>query len=192
MEYVVLGWPPDEPTLRLDYRRFAYAGKFVMSDTGKAVVVTGDGDPTLSISDDEYDDGVLAAVSFSPDRTREGVLWLRYVTVRDDQRGDGLGPRLCRLVVERAGGRGYTECRIAVNNPFAYEALHRSGFGWTGDTAGMAELVLSTDAPRTTARYRAGIDALRDRDPGDPEASFLASRSDTAPPVVEAPAACER
>ena len=38
MEYVLLGWPPDGPTLRLDHRRFAYAGKFVMSTTGKAVV----------------------------------------------------------------------------------------------------------------------------------------------------------
>ena len=38
MEVVVIGWPPNGPTLRLDYRRFSYAGKFVMSNTGKAVV----------------------------------------------------------------------------------------------------------------------------------------------------------
>ncbi|ERH03826.1 MAG: hypothetical protein J07HR59_00951, partial [Halorubrum sp. J07HR59] len=37
MEFTVLGWPPEAPTLRLDFRTFAYAGKFVMSTTGKAV-----------------------------------------------------------------------------------------------------------------------------------------------------------
>ncbi|MUV90296.1 GNAT family N-acetyltransferase, partial [Halapricum sp. CBA1109] len=43
MEYALLGWADDGPTLRLDHERFAYAGKFVMSATGKAVA-RADGD----------------------------------------------------------------------------------------------------------------------------------------------------
>ena len=38
MAFVVLGWPDDKPRLRLDYRRFAYAGKFVTGRLGVAVV----------------------------------------------------------------------------------------------------------------------------------------------------------
>ena len=38
MEFALLGWPEDGHSLRLDYREFAYAGKFVMTSTGKAVV----------------------------------------------------------------------------------------------------------------------------------------------------------
>ena len=97
----MLGWPPDGPTLRLDYRRFSYAGKFVMSNTGKAVVR----DPGET-SDREYDDAVLAAVAFNDDRTDSSTLWLRYVTVRNDRRGEGLGPQLCRadLLVAAVGG----------------------------------------------------------------------------------------
>jgi len=44
MEFVVLGWPDDEPRLRLDYRRFAYAGKFVTGRLGIAVVRNPAGD----------------------------------------------------------------------------------------------------------------------------------------------------
>lgn len=184
MEYVVLGWPPDGPTLRLDYRRFAYAGKFVMSDTGKAVVRNS----SMADPDSEYDEDVLAAVSFGPDRETGDVLWLRYVTVRDDQRGEGLGPRLCRFAVDRGRDRGFAEARIAVNNPYAYEALHRAGLGWTGAEAGLAELVLSTDAPRTRERYQAGLDVFRERDLTAAEQSFLDSRADAGPPpLVAAP-----
>ena len=82
MERLVLGWPSDGPTLRLDHRRFSYAGKFVMSNTGKAVVR----DPGAA-TDREYDDAVLAAVAFNEDRTDPATMWLRYVTVRGDRRG---------------------------------------------------------------------------------------------------------
>jgi GNAT superfamily N-acetyltransferase len=192
MEFVVLGRADEGPPLRLDYRRFAYAGKFVTSDTGKAVVLKGTDASELrdrerpSTAPEEYDDGVFAAVSFSPDRERPGVLWVRYVAVRDDHRGEGLGPRLCRFVVERAAEWDYGTCRIAVNNPFAYEALHRAGFGWTGETAGLAELVLSTDAPRTDERYRSGLAEFRDRDLSDAERSFLAGRREASAPAVVA------
>jgi len=127
MECILLGWPPDGPTLSLDHERFAYAGKFVMSATGKAVA---------------REDGTVGAVAFSADRTDETCLRLRYVTVRDDRRGEGIGPRLLRFVSERAREHGYESVRIAVNNPFAYEACSRAGFAFTGQETGLAELVL--------------------------------------------------
>lgn len=178
----LLGWPADGPTLRLDYRRFSYAGKFVMSNTGKAVV-RGEGS-----SDSEFDDSVVAAVAFNADRTDPETLWLRYVTVRDDRRGEGLGPRLCRFVVERAAERDYERVRIAVNNPFAYEALYRAGFSFTGEETGIAELVLErpTDAPaeRPMARYRAGLDRYRQRDLSESERAFLERKQGEEPPAL--------
>lgn len=190
METVLLGWPDDGPTLRLDYRRFSYAGKFVMSTTGKAVVRSsesdkrGAGDETA-----EFDDDVLAAVAFNADRTDSETLWLRYVTVRDDRRGEGLGPTVCRFVVDRAGDRGYKRIQIAVNNPFAYEALYRAGFVFTGDETGLAELVLSrpADAPvdaRSKKRYQDGLDRYRERDLSSAERAFLDRKRDTESPDI--------
>jgi len=185
MDPVVLGWPPDGPTLRLDYRRFSYAGKFVMSNTGKAVVRT---DAPATESGSEYDDDVIAAVAFNEDRTDPTTLWLRYVTVRDDRRGGGLGPRLCAFVTARAGERGYDRARIAVNNPFAYEALYRAGFAFTGEETGIAELLLErpTDDPagdRSAATYQAGLDRYRRRDLSDAEGAFLERKADADPPA---------
>ncbi|MUV59057.1 GNAT family N-acetyltransferase [Halogeometricum sp. CBA1124] len=190
MQFVLLGWPDEGPTLRLDYRRFAYAGKFVMSNTGKAVVV--DRWDTRSVPSTEYDTGVVAAVAFNADRTDASTLWIRYVTVRADRKGETLGPRLCAFLARAARGAGYETLKIAVNNPFAYEALHKAGFAWTGETTGLAELVLErpADAPATrhTATYRAGLDRYRDRDLGDPESSFLDSRAGATPPTLVAAA----
>ena len=181
MERLVLGWPPDGPTLRLDYRRFSYAGKFVMSNTGKAVVRDED-----EATDGEYDDDVLAAVAFNEDRTDASALWLRYVTVRHDRRGEGLGPSLCSLVVDRAADCGHDRVRIAVNNPFAYEALYRAGFGFTGEETGLAELVLKRPADRPAGRdadaYRAGLDRFRARDLSAAETGFLEDRRGADPP----------
>jgi hypothetical protein len=221
MDVRVLGWPGDDATLRLDYRRFGYAGKFVVPATGKAVLRESPPDlppveeplpPTLDTGD--FDHEVVAAVAFSPDRTDAATLWLRYVTVRRDRRGEGLGPRLCAHVTRLAHGRGYDRVRIAVNNPFAYEALHKAGFAWTGRETGLAELVLEhpppegplsgadangegggvTDTadeqdvesrtPTPRERYQAGLDRYRDRDRGEPERSFLARKAGRAPPRV--------
>lgn len=178
MEYRLLGWPPDGPRLRLDYRAFAYAGKFVTGDSGKAVVWDESGvDPTSS-----YDRAVRAAASFSPDRQDADSLWIRYVDVAVDDRGRGLGSRLCRFVVDRAVERGFDAVWIAVNNPVAYHAVHKAGFGFTGEEAGLAELVCSTTAPRTRARYQAGLERFRDPDhPADADA-FLEARSGEPPP----------
>jgi GNAT superfamily N-acetyltransferase len=180
MDCRLLGWPPDGPRLRLDHREFAYAGKFVTSSTGKAVVVEGD----LRIPDprEGYATGVVAAVAFSEDRTDSETLWLRYVTVRTDRRGEGIGPRLCAFVCGRGRERGYDRFRIAVNNPFSYEALYRAGFAFTGRETGLAELVLERPGDRSPARYRDGLDRFRDRSLSDAENSFLAERS-TSPPV---------
>ena len=203
MEYELLGWPPDGPKLRLDYRRFSYAGKFVMTNTGKAIardpasanaeepILEGEG------AEDETDgfierDDIVGAVAFNEDRTDEGTLWLRYVTVAKDRRGEGIGPELCRLVRDRALERGYGRLKIAVNNPFAYEALYRTGFAYTGETTGIAELVLehprpddlADDATRR-ARYQEGLEEFRERDLSEAEADFLESRRGSDPPTAD-------
>ncbi|WP_254528500.1 GNAT family N-acetyltransferase [Natrinema gelatinilyticum] len=181
MEYELLGWPSDGPRLRLDHERFSYAGKFVMTNTGKAVARADDGT-------------IVAAVAFNPDRTDDETLWLRYVTVARDRRGEGIGPALLRRVRDRATERGYDRLRIAVNNPYAYEALYRTGFAYTGDTTGIAELVLEYPAPAVDAdqetqderdRYQAGLDEFRERDLSDDENAFLESRRDSGPPDLE-------
>jgi len=168
MEFALLGWPGDGPTLRLDYREFAYAGKFVMSNTGKAVA--------------REDGEILGAVAFNADRTDPETAWIRYVTVREDRRGEGIGPRLCAFAVERLRER-FSTVSIAVNNPFAYEALYKAGFAFTGETTGVAELVLRTDAPRTQERYQSGLEEYRKRDLSAAEETFLDTRIDTGPPA---------
>ena len=211
MTPVVLGWPPG-PRLRLDHRRFAYAGKFVMSSTGKAVLLEADpsgagadrlGDALLDEADRErlareaegtdwsLDAAVLAAVAFSADRTDPETLRVRYVTVRADRQGEGLGPRLLAFLRDRADERGYARVRIGVNNAFSYEAAYRAGFGWTGEETGLAELVCEWPAPdgRSGERYRAGLDRFRapDRERTEAERSFLAEREGAAPPPVAHP-----
>jgi len=175
MEYAVLGWPDDGPTLRLDHREFSYAGKFVMSNTGKAVArATGSeaGDP-------------VAAIAFNEDRTDAGTAWLRYVTVRDDRRGEGVGARLARFATARLRERGYDRVRIAVNNSFAYHALYKAGFGFTGERTGIAELVLLRPGDRSAARYQSGLDEFRARDGLAPEErSFLDAKAGARPPDV--------
>ncbi|WP_135534210.1 GNAT family N-acetyltransferase [Halostella pelagica] len=167
MDAELLGWPLDGPTLRLDHERFSYAGKFVMSNTGKAVIREGD--------------DIVAAAAFNEDRTDDGALWIRYITARNDRRGEGLGPHLAEFVAERASERGYERVRIAVNNPFAFEALYKAGFGYTGETTGIAELVLERPGDRSGERYRAGLTEFRGRENlSDAERAFLADAE--APP----------
>lgn len=179
MDLRLLGWPPDGPALRLDHREFAYAGKFVTTNTGKAVAVEGE----LRIPDphEDYATGVVGAVAFNADRTDPETLWLRYVTVRADRRGEGIGPRLCVFVCEHAKERGFERFRIAVNNPFSYEALYRAGFAFTGRETGLAELVLERPGDRSAERYHEGLDRFRGRSLSDSEQSFLDGRSGPPP-----------
>ncbi|WP_458187916.1 GNAT family N-acetyltransferase [Haladaptatus sp. NG-WS-4] len=175
MEYALLGWPEDGPTLRLDHEQFSYAGKFVMSNTGKAVArveKTGD------------ENAVVAAIAFNEDRTDDETTWLRYVTVRLDRRGEGIGPKLVRFTTEQVRDRGYQRVRIAVNNLFAFQALYRAGFGFTGEETGIAELVLEYPAERSREAYQAGLDVFRERELSAEEAAFLAEKDGNEPPSV--------
>ncbi|WP_380678084.1 GNAT family N-acetyltransferase [Salinigranum sp. GCM10025319] len=212
MEYALVGWHDDPgggPKLRLDYRVFAYAGKFVTSSTGVAVVRdeadpwslddagtpddadsgddTGDVDPGADGPPQIGDPTVVASVAFNEDRTDADTLWLRYVTVRADRRGEGIGPRLVAFVCERARERGYARCRIAVNNVFSYEALAKVGFAYTGRETGLAELVLDRDLGNESTldaeTYRRGLAVFRDRDLSPAEERFLGARADADPPT---------
>jgi GNAT superfamily N-acetyltransferase len=193
VEFELLGWPEAGPTLRLDYREFAYAGKFVTGDTGKAVfrrtatVVTPEDTPET-----EFDRDVVAAVSFDADRTDPTCAVVRYVTVRGDRRGDGLGPRLLADLIARIDADGrFERVRIAVNNPYAYVAMYRAGFAYTGTETGIAEVVLErpveTPADRDPERYRAGLERFleRDRELDDEQRAFVEGHRARGPPAAE-------
>jgi GNAT superfamily N-acetyltransferase len=158
-----------------------------MSNTGKAIAYEGaplserDDWPPAAREADEPTADVVAAVSFNDDRTDPRTAWIRYVTVRDDRRGDGVGARLCAFAAERLLA-DHDRVKIAVNNPFAYEALHKAGFGFTGEETGIAELVLQRPFEDRAAAYQAGLDRYRERDRSDAEASFLARKADAPPP----------
>jgi GNAT superfamily N-acetyltransferase len=201
VDFELLGWPADGPTLDLDHEQFAYAGKFVMSSTGKTVARNAG--------------EVVAAVAFNADRTDDTTCWLRYVTVRADRRGEGIGPRLLAFTRDAVVDRGFEACKIAVNNPYAYDACYRAGFAFTGEETGIAELVLrwppqdreagsghdsddggEADAQAdaddgVAARYRAGLERFTAREHpdgsggtalSDAEAAFVEAARDRGPP----------
>lgn len=192
MEFELLGWPADGPTLELDHERFAYAGKFGTARTGKAIARERPSTPESATTPNPTppDDEIVGAISFDEDRGAEGALRIRYVTVREDRRGERIGPRLAGFVRVRAGERGYSRVRIAVNNPVAYEALYRAGFAYTGDRTGMAELVLEapvidagsdSTADRSDA-YREGLDAFAERELPEPQRRIVDRSRDCGPP----------
>lgn len=188
MQLRVLGWPVDSPRLKLDHERFAYAGNFATGRTGIAVAVE-DGvvvpdEPSWSPSSEE----VLAAASFDEDRAAENALRVRYVSVREDRRGEGLGPELLAFVVERASERGFDRVRIGVNNPIAYQACYRAGFAFTGEESGMGELVLETTGAvpvrRSQDRYCDGLERFADRDLPPPQDRVVERNVDATPPTT--------
>ena len=185
MEYAVLGDAAGGPQLRLDHREFSYAGKFVMTNTGKAVAR----EEKDGAADENEDAGIVAAVAFNEDRTDSTTAWLRYVTVREDRRGEGVGARLARFAAAELRSWGYDRVKIGVNNPFAYQALYKAGFAYTGERTGLAELVLVHPGERDTERYRSGLDAYRERDDLAPEErSFLDAKAHAEPPdVIDVP-----
>ncbi|MFT4947517.1 MAG: ribosomal protein S18 acetylase RimI-like enzyme [Natronomonas sp.] len=175
MEFRLPGSEADGPTLRLDHEEFAYAGKFVMSGTGKSVA---------------RDDGTLVgAVAFSEDHTDPETVHLRYVTVRECRRGEGIGPRLLRFTAAELS-EAYETVEIAVNNPMAYEACYRAGFAYTGEQAGIAELRMSyRPDDRAGQRYRSGFEQFRERDlPPEHEAVCDRHEKGEPPAVVDVPA----
>jgi GNAT superfamily N-acetyltransferase len=186
VHFAVLGDPDEGPTFRLDWERFAYAGKFVMSNTGKAVAFEGaplaERDNWPPDAREAKTEDVVGAVSFNEDRTDDAVAWLRYVTVRGDRRGDGVGARLCAFAADHLLA-DYDRVQIAVNNPFAYEALHKAGFGFTGEETGIAELVLARPSADREARYQDGLDVYRERDLSDEESAFLDRKRGESPPA---------
>ena len=176
MEFEILGDEADGPTLELDYREFAYAGKFVMSSTGKSVA-RADGD-------------IVGAVAFSEDHSDPGAVRLRYVTVREDRRGGGVGARLLRFTAATLAD-WYGRVLIAVNNPIAYQACYRAGFAFTGQETGIAELLLSygPDGDRSTEMFQTGLQTFETRDLPEAQRAVLADHSDgEPPPVVDVPA----
>ena len=173
MEFEILGDPADGPTLDLDHEQFAYAGKFVMSSTGKSVV---------------RDDGtIVGAIAFDEDRSEPDTARLRYVTVRNDRRGEGLGSQLLGFTAEYLVGSGYDRVLIAANNPIAYRACYRAGFEFTGRETGIAELVLryAPDTVPDPDRYRQGLAVFRGRDLPEQHRAVLST--DEPPAVVELP-----
>lgn len=173
MEFELLGDPEGGPSLDLDHRRFAYAGKFVMSNTGKAVLRSGE--------------DILAAVAFNEDRTEPEAAWLRYVTVRDDKQGEAIGPMLCRSVTAHLHSEGYNRVRIAVNNPAAYEALYRAGFGYTGRETGIAELVLEHPSSRSIEDYRRGYEQFANRELSESGQALVERHRESEPPAIVDP-----
>lgn len=175
MEFEILGRPPAGPTLDLDHEWFAYAGKFVMSSTGKSVV---------------RDEGtVIGAIAFSGDHADPGAVRLRYVTVREDRRGDGVGPRLLRFTAERLRA-DYERVHIAVNNPIAYQACYRAGFAFTGEETGVAELLLAyqSGSDRSAGAYRDGLRTFEGRDLPPAQQALLDRHLDAPPPsIVDVP-----
>jgi len=172
MEFKLLGSPTEGPTLDLDHERFAYAGKFVMSDTGKTVA---------------RDGGTLVgAVAFSEDRSDSTAVRLRYVTVRRDRHGEGIGSRLLRFTATLLAD-DYDRVLIAANNPIAYRACYRAGFVFTGRETGIAELLLAYNpmVQDRGDRYRDGLDVFRDRDLPEKHRAVLDQRE--PPPVVDVP-----
>lgn len=185
MTYRVLGWhddPDGGPRLRLDHERFAYAGKFVLP-TGKAAAL--EPDAVLPDAREGYAEGVVAAAAFDEDRTDPDTLVVRYVTTRTDRRGEGYGTRLLAFVAARAHDRGYGTVRIAVNNPYSYEACAKAGFGYAGRETGLAELVMTHPGDR--ARYDDGLAVFVDRDLSDDERAFVDARRERGPPPVVSP-----
>jgi len=177
VEFEILGSPEEGPTLDLDHEQFAYAGKFVMSDSGKSVARDGG--------------RLVGAAAFNEDRTDDRTVRLRYVTVRADRRGEGVGSRLLRFTAARLSER-YGSVHVAANNPVAYRACYRAGFVFAGRETGLAEVVLqyAPDEGRSTERYRDGLGRFEGRElPPAQRRCLEAGLAGTPPAVVADPGA---
>lgn len=171
MEFELLGGATAEPKLTLDHERFAYAGKFVMPS--RKTVARADGE-------------LVGAVAFSEDHADESAVRLRYVTVREDRRGEGIGPRLLRFTAARVADQ-YETVLIAANNPIAYQACYRAGFVYTGEQTGIAELLLRYQpGSRERDAYRAGFAVFQERELPAPHAAVCERHADGDPPAVVA------
>jgi len=94
---------------------------------------------------------------------------------------------LLRYTAELLQDDRYDTVVIAVNNPVAYRACYRAGFIYSGQEAGIAELVLQYDpaGDRNEQQYRAGLSVFEERDlPPDQQAVLELTG---IPSVVEVP-----
>lgn len=170
--YEFLGWPDDDPTIDISHERFAYAGKFILPDTGKAIVR----------SSQLGSHSIKGAVAFNDDRGVPDAARVRYITVSESARGRRLGPKLALFIQDQIIGQQYSLVRIAVNNPIAYEAMYRAGFYYTGETRQLNEVVLSTSASRSTSKYKTGLQTFDKDDLPDRQAKLIDRGMDRGPP----------
>lgn len=164
MEYEFHGWPEDSPTIILPHEEFGYAGKFRTPETGKAVA--------------EREGSIVAAACFNEDRGSPAAR-VRYITVRRDVRGEGIGPLLADYLAERVLER-YPAVRVSVNNPYAYEAMYKAGFGWTGEDVGLRELVLERPLD-SMENYGEGLRFYLGEDLSEAEESFVHRKLERGP-----------
>lgn len=165
------GSPSGGPAVSLDHTDFRYAGKFQMTTTGKALLF--DSDTCMGIT------------AFSTDRTCENRIWLRYVSVHDDYQARGIGPRFLRTTAIELLDQGES-IRIAVNNPFAYQAAYKAGFVYTRKQTGIAELILEHPGIRSNETYLEGLNTFQDASHLSPrEQSYIAEKRTKAPPPVD-------
>lgn len=172
MEYEVLGFPPNGPSLTLDWRAFSYAGKFEMTNTGKAVL--------------QSNGQTVAAAAFNADREESDRAWIRYLTVKNDHQGEGLGTELAVKVTNTLLEPDFERVAIAVNNPIAYRALYKAGYHYTGRETGIAELVLETPGEQNPGSYKAGLERFADRDLPDRDQQLVKTwlEAEELPPTV--------
>jgi len=153
--------------LELDVEEFAYAGKFRVSSR-------------KAVTRDEEE--VVAALSLSPDRADENAVRVRYITVCEDRRGEGIGSALLDFAAERLS-ESYDHVRISVNNPYSYAAARKAGFDWTGEETGLAELVMERPSPcegDEDMRHVEALCAFEERDLSDEEEKFVRRKLDEA------------
>lgn len=154
LEHEVIGW--SDTRLELD-NSFAYAGKFRVP-SGKVVTRDTNGE-------------AVAALSFSPDRADDDGVRVRYFAVHEERQGEGIGSALLAHSADCLLDR-YETVRVSVNNPYSYEAAYKAGFGWTGETSGLAELVMRRPSP-DTERYADGMGLLAERELSEKEAEYV-------------------
>ena len=194
MEFELLG----AVSLGLSHEQFAYAGKFVMTNTEKVVAresdesgqkanaresdkadkktsapESGESGQKASAPESDKADEIIAAAAFNQDYSTPACARVRYVTVREDRRGEGIGPQLLEWTAEQLQGQ-FESVAIAVNNPIAYQACHRAGFVWTGEETGIAELRMRY-APEVTdpKRYQDGLAVFQGRELPPEQAQVL-------------------
>ena len=146
IEFSIHGDIEGGPPIFLERDKFSYAGKFIRNDTGKILAKNGE--------------KIIAAISFSVDRNDKEIVWIRYIVVEKDLRGKGVGPKLLSYAIENLMERSRL-IKIATNNVFAYRALYKSGFEYTGKKTGIAELVLEYPRDQTEERYLEGIETFQ-------------------------------